>query len=86
MTNESESFGNSQQVCPNTNCNFDHNEPNSNFCTLCGTLLYQNCDDCLKENARYAKFCHFCGTSLDDLRNFSSSFVQKETTEEIIEE
>ncbi len=64
-------------VCPNVNCGFNYNEPGANFCMLCGTLLYQRCDDCLDTNPKYAKFCYHCGTSIEDLRNYNSGFDQE---------
>jgi len=79
--NDTDSYGNAAQVCPNSSCGYDHHEENSNFCGLCGTLLFQRCDDCIRENPRYSKFCHYCGTSLDDLRNFSPGFTQKDITD-----
>lgn len=57
-----------QKLCPNPACLFDKHAPRANFCILCGTLLYRRCDNCLDENPMYAKFCHYCGTNLDELR------------------
>ena len=69
------------KTCPNGNCNFDLHVKGANFCILCGTLLYQRCDDCLEVNPKYARFCYCCGTSIEDLRNFSSRFEQEEETD-----
>ncbi|MFQ5964046.1 MAG: zinc ribbon domain-containing protein [Candidatus Scalinduaceae bacterium] len=67
-------------ICPNSNCEYDHHSKGANFCILCGTLLYQRCEDCLSANPQYAKFCYYCGTSLLELR---SSEGQYEGSEEI---
>jgi len=37
----------SSTACPNSNCEYTHHLEGANFCMLCGTLLYQRCDDCL---------------------------------------
>lgn len=83
MINESDSDESFSRVriCPNNNCSFDLHAEGANFCILCGTLLYQRCDDCSVVNPRYAKFCHRCGTSVEDLRNFSSRFEEEDITE-----
>lgn len=83
MLNESvnDETENKIRICPNNNCNFDLHQKGSNFCILCGTLLYQRCDNCLEVNPRYAKFCHRCGTCVEDLRNYSSRFEQEDNTE-----
>jgi ribosomal protein L40E len=60
-------------VCPNSSCEYNHHMKGANFCTLCGTLLYQRCDDCLAANPKYAKFCHYCGTSLLELRSIEGT-------------
>jgi hypothetical protein len=54
--------------CPNPICEFDKHHPKANFCILCGTLLFRRCDNCFDVNPRYAKFCQFCGSNLDELR------------------
>jgi len=59
---------NEQKICPNPACCFDKHPPGANFCMLCGTLLYQRCDNCLEKNPRYAKYCYLCGTNLEELR------------------
>ena len=58
----------STKICPNEACKFDNSHEDANFCILCGTLLYRQCDNCLDVNPRYAKFCYYCGTNLEDLR------------------
>ncbi len=54
--------------CPNVQCQYDKHYPDANFCILCGTLLFTHCNDCLGNNAPYARFCHLCGADLDELR------------------
>jgi predicted amidophosphoribosyltransferase len=66
-------------ICPNSSCEYDHHQKGANFCTLCGTLLYQRCEDCLSANPQYGKFCHYCGTSLLELRSMHGQY---EGTEE----
>lgn len=61
-------------ACPNSNCEFNHHLEGANFCMLCGSLLYQRCDDCLAVNPKYAKFCNYCGTSLQELRSIEERF------------
>ena len=65
--------------CPNSSCEYDHHLKGANFCMLCGTLLYQRCEDCLSANPQYAKFCYYCGTSLLELRSMHGQY---EGTEE----
>ena len=65
-------------VCPNSSCEYNHHMKGANFCTLCGTLLYQRCDDCLAANPKYAKFCHYCGTSLLELRSIEEQYEDVE--------
>ena len=65
-------------VCPNSSCEYNHHMKGANFCTLCGTLLYQRCDDCLVANPKYAKFCHYCGTSLLELRSIEEQYEDVE--------
>lgn len=60
------------RVCPNENCQFDNHAKGSNFCILCGTLLYHRCENCVEVNPRYARFCYYCGSSLTE----SASSVQ----------
>ena len=67
MAGESDKLTNNVP-CPNPDCRYDHHLEDSNFCMLCGTLLYQRCGDCLSSNPQYAKFCYYCGTSLLELR------------------
>ncbi len=67
--------------CPNTGCEYDHHLKGANFCILCGTLLYQRCEDCLSANPHYAKFCYFCGTSLSELRSLQDNYDESEDTE-----
>jgi len=67
MAGESDKLTN-DVPCPNPDCRYDHHLEGSNFCMLCGTLLYQRCGDCLSSNPQYAKFCYYCGTSLLELR------------------
>jgi len=55
------------RICPSPNCEYDKHEPNANFCMLCGTLLYQRCEDCRAENPKYARFCLYCGTDLAEV-------------------
>lgn len=57
-----------QPICPNPQCSYDKHEAGANFCILCGTLLYTHCEDCLAHSPQYARFCHYCGTDLDELR------------------
>ncbi len=64
----------SSTACPNSNCEYNHHLEGANFCMLCGTLLYQRCDDCLTSNPKYAKFCHYCGTSLQELRSTEAQY------------
>ncbi len=66
-------------VCPNSSCEYDHHLKDANFCMLCGTLLYQRCEDCLSANPQFAKFCYYCGTSLLELRSMHGQY---EGTEE----
>ncbi len=66
-------------VCPNSSCEYDHHLKGANFCMLCGTLLYQRCEDCLSANPQFAKFCYYCGTSLLELRSMHGQY---EGTEE----
>ncbi len=66
-------------ACPNSSCEYDHHLKGANFCMLCGTLLYQRCEDCLSANPQYAKFCYYCGTSLLELRSMHGQY---EGTEE----
>jgi len=54
--------------CPNPACQFDRHDPEANFCLLCGTLLYERCENCLEINPMYAKYCYLCGTDLEELR------------------
>ena len=54
--------------CPNPTCEFDKHHPKANFCILCGTLLFRRCDNCFDLNPRYARFCQFCGSNLDEVR------------------
>ncbi len=54
--------------CPNPGCEFDKHHPKANFCVLCGTLLFRRCENCLDINPRYANFCQFCGSNLDEVR------------------
>ncbi len=85
MLNENEGNENNYELrtCPNSSCNFDYHAEGAHFCILCGTLLYHRCDNCLEVNPRYAKFCHRCGTSIEDVRNFPSArFEQEEVPEE----
>ena len=49
---------------------------------LCGTLLYQRCEDCLATNPKYAKFCHYCGTSLLELRSIEGQYEDVEDAED----
>jgi ribosomal protein L40E len=65
-------------VCPNSSCEYNHHVKGANFCTLCGTLLYQRCEDCLAANPKYAKFCHYCGTSLLELRSIEEQYEDVE--------
>jgi len=60
-----------RRVCPNPECEYDKHAKDANFCILCGTLLYRRCDDCAVANPRYARFCFYCGTDLDELRSQS---------------
>lgn len=76
-----EPHNSSDMVCPNTGCEYDHHLKGANFCTLCGTLLYQRCEDCLSVNPQYALFCYFCGTSLIELRSLQHK--HDDATEEI---
>ncbi len=69
-------------TCPNSNCEYDHHLKGANFCILCGTLLYERCEDCLSANPQYAEFCYFCGTSLAELRSLQDSYDEGEETEE----
>lgn len=55
------------RICPNTNCQYDNHVKGANFCVLCGTLLYHRCENCLDVNARYARFCYYCGSSLSEV-------------------
>jgi predicted amidophosphoribosyltransferase len=55
-------------MCPNPECEYDKHTKDANFCILCGTLLYRRCDDCRVTNPKYARFCYYCGTPLDELR------------------
>lgn len=71
----------SARICPNSNCQYDHHQKAANFCILCGTLLYQRCDDCLEENPKYAQFCFYCGTSLSDLKRAATNFRQANSAE-----
>ncbi len=71
--------GSGDIICPNSSCGYNHHLKGANFCTLCGTLLYQRCEDCLSVNPQYAKFCHYCGTSLLELRSMHGQY---EGTEE----
>jgi glutaredoxin-related protein len=68
----------SSTACPNSNCEYNHQLEGANFCMLCGTLLYQRCDDCLSSNPKYAKFCHYCGTSLQELRSIEVQYEDVE--------
>ena len=68
-------------VCPNSSCEYNHHMKGANFCTLCGTLLYQRCEDCLAANPKYAKFCHYCGTSLLELRSIEGQYEDVEDAE-----
>ncbi len=54
------------RVCPNTNCQYDHHIKGANFCCLCGTLLYHRCENCADVNAKYSRFCYYCGSSISD--------------------
>ena len=65
-------------VCPNSSCEYNHHVKGANFCTLCGTLLYQRCEDCLAANPKYAKFCHYCGSSLLELRSKEGQYEDVE--------
>ena len=65
-------------VCPNSSCEYNHHVKGANFCTLCGTLLYQRCEDCLAANPKYAKFCHYCGTSLLELRSIEGQYEDED--------
>lgn len=65
---------NRAMICPNINCGFDLHREDANFCILCGTLLYQGCDDCLAVNPKYAKFCNCCGSNIDELRDYSRHY------------
>jgi hypothetical protein len=31
--------------------------------------LFKRCDNCLDVNPRYAKFCQFCGSNLEEVRD-----------------
>lgn len=66
------------RICPNPDCQYDKHEEGANFCILCGTLLYRQCDDCLKENPRYARYCYYCGTDLEWLREERSKNQKEE--------
>ena len=82
MSKMNEELNNSSfTVCPNSSCEYDHHMKGANFCTLCGTLLYQRCEDCLAANPKYAKFCHYCGTSLLELRSLEGQYEDVEDTE-----
>lgn len=72
---------NKAKICPNNNCSFNIHAEDANFCILCGTLLYERCNDCLEVNPRYAKFCHYCGACIEDLRNLSPRFGQEDNAE-----
>ncbi len=61
-------------ACPNSSCEFNHHLEGANFCMLCGTLLYKRCDDCLTSNPKYAMFCNYCGTSLQELRSIEGEY------------
>ena len=74
------------RICPNPDCEYDKHEEGANFCILCGTLLYRRCDDCLKENPRYARFCYYCGTDLDELREQQAADQARFFREDISEE
>ena len=65
---ETESAVSELKVCPSPECQYDKHGPAANFCILCGTLLYQRCDDCASRNVRYANFCYYCGTDLAESR------------------
>ena len=56
------------KACPNPTCEFDKHHLKANFCILCGTLLFRRCENCLDANPRYARFCQFCGSNLDEMR------------------
>lgn len=60
--------GQDRGVCPNPGCEYDKHAKDANFCVLCGTLLYRRWDDCQVANPRYARFCFYCGTDLDEVR------------------
>ncbi len=68
-------------VCPNSSCEYNHHMKGANFCMLCGTLLYQRCEDCLAANPKYAKFCYYCGTSLLELRSIEGQYEDVEDAE-----
>ncbi len=57
-----------EHTCPNPQCRYDKHADGANFCLLCGTLLYTHCEDCLANNPQYARFCYYCGSDLDELR------------------
>ena len=68
-------------ICPNSNCEYDNHIKGANFCILCGTLLYQRCEDCLSANPKFAKYCYYCGTSLLELRSLYDQYEDSEETE-----
>ena len=57
------------RICPNTNCQYDNHVKGANFCILCGTLLYQRCENCMDANPRFARFCYYCGSSLSEVKS-----------------
>ncbi len=60
-----------ERICPNTNCQYDNHAKGANFCILCGTLLYQRCENCIDVNPRYARFCYYCGSSISEIKSSS---------------
>ena len=65
---QGEQLDTDEHACPNPQCRYDKHEDGANFCLLCGTLLYTHCEDCLANNPQYARFCYYCGSDLDELR------------------
>lgn len=72
--------------CPNPSCEFDKHHPKANFCILCGTLLYRRCDNCIEVNPRYARFCQYCGTNLEEVRETASPQPRTTLYQEPVEE